>query len=734
MNLFFEKASIWQDAVPLGNGTMGAMVFGNEGEETLLLNHENLWLPVKEKRPLKDCSPFLAKALSMAAENRYDEIGHFWYNCARVYDEDLFWPNPFMPGCELHITIKENNGPIRLNLEQGVCSTGECRYFVSKAHQVIVASIPACAFGGIRLSPVDTGEKTAWDGTPISALVQFNSFRKDEFYILEGRYTKSRVYGTGYGAIATVKTQGDQVFVFARIYDPCEWAGGVDTLLDGFHQLPDFSLIEALHRRDFSAMFCRSRIQLEDKDFVEEQIPAMLNRMRETGRLSPKSVEYMHGYGRYLLISSSGKLPANLQGLWNGDYNPPWQCDYTMDENIEMNYWQALPGNLPELTEAYFSLFEQQRPQWRENAKKLFGCRGVLAPIKSTVDALSCHISPEWCWSFWTAGAGWIASLYFDYYRFSLDKNFLKNRVYPLLREIYEFYTDYLQPQSDGSMGFPISISPENTPLGGTTMLAPNATMEIAVAREVLTELLECGKVLSLPKAETEDYQSLLSRLPKYCSNSDGALKEWLHPSFADNYKHRHQSHLYPLFPGFEAKGDPKLFDACQKAVEKRLTIGLDSQTGWSLVHMANIFARLGQRDYAWRCLKLEIMGMVGPNLFTYHNKFENGLPSERQGWFQIDANLGFTAALQEMLLYSEYGLIELLPCLPKELPVGSAENLLCRGNRSVSFKWDKTHVSLRIYSPRDESLTLRVIPCRYEEALELKADIPFELTIRREN
>ncbi|MDR2039470.1 MAG: hypothetical protein LBQ60_16225, partial [Bacteroidales bacterium] len=188
-------------------------------------------------------------------------------------------------------------------------------------------------------------------------------------------------------------------------------------------------------------------------------------------------------------------------------------------------------------------------------------------------------------------------------------------------------------------------------------------------------------------------WKKLLAQIPSYQINGDGALKEWMHPDFADNYHHRHQSHIYPLFPGFEIskETDARLFEACRVAVEKRRIIGIESQTGWSLAHMANIYARLNQGNEALECLNLMSRSTIGANLFTYHNDYRYmGVTSSGHGWqpYQIDANLGYSAAVIEMLVYSNKEIIKLLPALPGQMTEGSIRGARCRGNFEADIQW----------------------------------------------
>jgi alpha-L-fucosidase 2 len=428
------------------------------------------------------------------------------------------------------------------------------------------------------------------------------------------------------------------------------------------------------------------------------------------GEVPASLVQTMFEIGRYLLICSSrpGGWPANLQGLWNGDYAPAWNSDIHTDENIQMNYWQALPGGLPEVALPLFEYFEKHLEDFRRNAQMVFGCRGIF--VAMTTNGREIPSS----WSNWTAAAGWLAQHFYDYYLFTGDLVFLKRCAVPWLKEVALFYEDFLVTGDDGKLVFNPSLSPENRPANGKSMLCINATMDVAVCREVLSNLCDGCERLGIEVEGVKRWRAMLAKLPAYEINEDGAMKEWLHPAFTDNYHHRHQSHLYPVFPGLEitAESNPAIYEACRVAVEKRLVIGLTSQTGWSMAHMANIYARLGQGDRALECLEILTRSSTGPNLFTYHNDWRGmGLSC---GWgkmppFQIDANFGIAAAVLEMLVFSKPGLIKLLPALPAKWTSGRVTGIRCRGGVTVDMEWQPGKFTATLTSNCDQKLRLRL-------------------------
>ena len=382
------------------------------------------------------------------------------------------------------------------------------------------------------------------------------------------------------------------------------------------------------------------------------------------------------------LISSSGTegMPANLQGIWGGEYGPPWAADYHTDMNIEMNYFQALPGNLAEITLPYFDYYESLLDDYRANARNLSGCRGILAPMGGTS-----HGVASFDWSYWTAGAGWLAQLFYDYWLFTGDREFLERRAIPFMREVALFYEDYLVEEDDGTYAFVPSLSAENVPANSESHCTINATMDIAVAREILTNLSNACELLEIEEQDVKRWRRMLTKLPPYLINEEGALKEWSHRDFADRYEHRHLSHLYPVFPGLEVTSwrQPEIFQACRVAMKRKME-ELEYPCCWSYVYAANTFARLEQPQEALAALKIVARGYVLPNLFTtlwlYHH---------RPPMMQFEAASGIPAAIMDMLLYSEPGSIKLLPALPAEWSKGHVHGLRARGGFEVDLDWN---------------------------------------------
>ena len=508
---------------------------------------------------------------------------------------------------------------------------------------------------------------------------------------------------------STVKvSDADEIMVLLKIFvyeDPAAALPRLDQEFDALST--DFDTLFQRHAALHRELYQRTCFEL-DSPAGDTPNEALLLQAYD-GEAPLELVEKMANYGRYLLICSSSPagIPSNLQGIWNGDYQPPWLCFFMINENLQMNYWQALPGQIPEMLLAVVDFYTSFMEDFRENARKLYGCRGIFIPALVSPETGISTFSGSWIIN-WISGAGWLAQHFYDYYLFTGDRDFLVRRALPFMKEIADFYEDFLVPDENGKWLFCPSVSPENWPsefnnpalrseTSGAPRITYNATMDVAVARELLRNLIdgceECGLYAEL----LPGWYAMLDKLPAYRVNGDGAAAEWLHDDFSDNYHHRHQSHLYPVFPGNEIDSakQPELFRAFKTAVDKRLVIGMAQQTGWSLSHMANINARFGDGDQAAACLDIIARTCLGKNFFTYHNDYRgmgitmndccfNGVTP-----FQIDANMGWTAAVYEMLLFSAPGYLRLLPALPRRWRKGRITNLGARGRVGVDISWD---------------------------------------------
>ncbi len=695
-----EKARCWEEGFPGGNGRIGVMVMGNPAEEKVIVNHERLFLPMHGRVNMPDMSGHLPEIRNLIRVGKYRDAAKFFVE--KSTEAGLLpgiGPDYFHPAFDLKITMPPQ-GTVSdclrsLDFTSGEIVTSwfdgknklERRLFVSRPDNVIVmvirsasGKLPHCGF-----QLTESGEETQEELEDINKYVlETESSASRDSLNYRCKYRK----GDGYSGAAKFFANGGNT-----------QTGNGMIIVDGASEIliiasvspdltpiifnnisDDYNILFERHKSGHCELFNRVIIDLnggKDRELSNEELIA---KAQESG-MSAALAERLHNLGRYLLICSSGELPPNAQGIWNGSWKITNLADYVMNIELEMATWPALQSALPECLAGYFNFIESFLPDWRENARNLYGCRGVLASSRSSNHGQLHHFSEEYPHMFWTAGATWMAQAFYDYWLFTGDKEFLLNRALPLMKETALFYEDYLIEGPDGRLQFIPSVSPENNPGNTDSQVAINATMDIAIAKELFHNLIDSCQDLNIEAENITRWIKLLKQLPEYQINPDGALAEWADNNLEDHYPHRHVSHFYPAMPGFEAQDNPELAEACKKAIEMRLKNDLLRRCGWSLGHAVNAAARLKDGNLVYKFLSELAACFVNPALLT-------GLTVD--GRFQADANLGFTAAVMEALVFSLPGRIELLPALPPQWKKGRISGVKCRGGVTVkNLEWN---------------------------------------------
>ena len=749
INLY--PAEHWQTSTPLGNGVLGASVYGAVYDERILINHESLYNWTCDSS-YPDVSYALKEVRKLMDEKRYKEADTYYTNLIK---KTGFKSNKgkFFPAFDLHLILETNGAPCDykrvLDMEKGICTVSytengeECvrTIFSSMTDGYVVINLKKNTPFSIKatLERHDMSDYVDnWYGD------EFNSIAVDSYI-----YSESKTAGGLHfsGIVRVLYTDGEilsgkadkalkldmsgsvtlQNYMEVQNATEITFILNVNEKVTPFEEMRDeidkcslsYNELYKNHTEAFSKIFNNTRLSIckGENSSTEELLLKSYN-----GNVDARLIEKMADFGRYLLISSSTncKYPANLQGLWNGAYSPAWACTFFNNENIQMAYWQAYAGGLAHTVLPLFDLYEKFLDDYRLNAKNLYGCRGLLLPLfMDNSNGFKENLQPHVI--YWTGSSAWICQIYYDYYLYTQDEEFLINRAYPFMKECALFYEDFLVYDENGKLKSYPSQSPENRADGdfeGARELSVciNATMDFALVKELLSNLVSIAQKNNLDKEKCQVWLKMLSSIPEYEINEDGAIKEYMHPDFKDNYHHRHQSHIYPLFPGLEIneENNKELYEAARVAVEKRLCIGLKSQTGWSLSHMSNIYARLNDSKRAKECLDLLIRFCTGQNLYTHHNDWRNmgvTLKYMHAGHapFQIDANLGFTNAIYEMLLYSDLDKIKLLPALPSDFKEGKIENICARGGYVLSIEWNEKQVKAQITANKNGEINVGI-------------------------
>ncbi|UCC23042.1 MAG: alpha-L-fucosidase, partial [Planctomycetota bacterium] len=474
----------------------------------------------------------------------------------------------------------------------------------------------------------------------------------------------------------------------------------------------DFDTLLKRHERLHGEIFNRTRLDLGGGKDHELSSEVLLEKS-SLGNLNRALLEKQFDAARYAILSSSGELPPTLQGVWTGTWSPPWQSDYTQNGNVPSAVASMLMANMPECMQAYLDYIESLVPHFRENARILYGCRGIMMPSRTSAHGYNVHFNEEYIHLFWTPGAAWASHFFYDYYLYTGDREFLAERALPFMKESALFFEDFLYEGPDGRYVFNPSYSPENTPSNSDSQACINATMDIALVKELLTNLIAACEQLGVEQQGVSRWKKMLAKMPDYRINDDGTVAEWTTPKLVDNHRHRHISHLYALFDGLpqEIASNQKLRDAFKKVIEKRMGPRRSDGGGvmsFGLVQLGQAAASLGEADLA--CEVVDMLANVywWPNMVSTHNP---------DSIFNVDICGGMPAVIIKMLVYSEQGKIALLPAVPKQWPSGTIEGILCRGQVEIKkLSWDDKRIAVTFVSQIPQNIEIN-LPGTFKQA-----------------
>ena len=734
-------AKKWEDALPVGNGRLGAMVFGRNGEERIQLNEETYWSGGPYSTVVKDGYKVLPEIQKLVFEEKYLAAHNLFGRNLMGYPVEQ---QKYQSLANLHLFFKNqdsiNDYKRWLNLETGITSvsytsngtTYQRDVFASAPDQVIVVRITANKPNSISFTANLRGIRNQAHSNYATDYFRMDALgteglvltgKSADYMGIEGKLRyEARIKAVPEGG--TVNTEGVDLIInnanavtlyFAAATNFVNYkdvsANQHQRVADYFKKIENKAYKTILDAAlvDYKKYFDRVSLSLPITENAYLPTPERIEKIQT--RPDPTLSALSYNFGRYLMIGSSraGTEPANLQGIWNDDTNPMWDSKYTTNINTEMNYWAVESGNLSECAEPLVRMIRELTDQGTQVAREHYGAKGWVVHQNTDLWRVAAPMDGP-TWGTFTVGGAWLCTHIWEHYAYTKDAAFLKES-YPLMEGSVQFFMDFLKPHPNGKwLVTNPSTSPENFPDGGGnkpyfdevtagfregTTICAGSSIDMQILYDLFGYFIEAAAVLGKNSVFIEQVKTARAQLVPPQIGKDGSLQEW-----ADDWKsleknHRHFSHTYGLYPGkvLYEKRTPALIDAYKKVLEERG----DASTGWSRAWKMALWARLGDGNRANKIYKGLVKEQTCTSLFSLCGKAP-----------QVDGTFGCTAAITEMLMQSHDGFIKLLPALPDDWHTGTFKGVCARGAFELDYTWqNKQVVQLKITSKAGEMCRL---------------------------